>query len=223
MSLFFTYSAEDAAYNLQPAGYAVFILLILLALIGILVIAKKSSAKLTTKALVFSSLAMALAAVTSNIKFASLPFGGSITLFSMFFICLIGYFYGLKVGLLASVAYGLIQFVMGPQMFSPIQLIIDYPLAFGMLGLSGLFANQKHGLIKGYTVGVLGRYLCHVITGYVFFGMYAPENVNPFFYAFGYNATYIAPEWIITIILISLPPMKLAIGKVKAMAISDHR
>ena len=58
---------------------------------------------------------------------------------------------------ISSVAYGLLQFVIDPVFYSIPQLLVDYPLAFGALGLSGFFHDSKHGLIKGYIVGVLGR------------------------------------------------------------------
>lgn len=112
---------------------------------------------------------MALAMVTSFMKIVSLPFGGSITLFSMLFICLIGYVYGVRAGVMTGVAYGMLQLITGPYIFAPLQVLLDYPLAFGALGLSGLLSNKKHGLVTGYVVGVAGRYLCHVISGYIFF------------------------------------------------------
>src|SRR5699024_3956789 len=95
-----------------------------------------STKKISTKQLVFSSMSLALATVTSFIKFASLPFGGSITLFSMFFICFIGYLYGPKIGLMTGVAYGILQLITGPYIYHPLQILLDYPLAFGALGLS---------------------------------------------------------------------------------------
>ena len=163
---------------------------------------------------------MALAIVTSFIKFASLPFGGSITLFSMLFICLIGYVYGVKAGIMTGVAYGILQFITEPYIYAPLQVLLDYPLAFGALGLSGLFSNKKHGLVAGYVAGVLGRYLCHVFSGYIFFASYTPEGMNPVVYTLGYNATYILPELIVTVVILYLPPVLGAIGQVKRQAVN---
>ena len=126
--------------------------------------------KITTKQIVFSAMAIALATVISvAIKLPSLPNGGSTTLFSMLIICLIGYWYGPKVSIIAAIAYGILQFVVGPYVVHPLQVILDYPLAFGSLGLSGFFANSKHGLIKGFLVGATGRFIVHCISGVIFY------------------------------------------------------
>ena len=139
---------------------------------------------LTTKQLVYSAVAIALAVVCSMIKFANLPMGGSVTLFSMLFITLIGYWYGPYVGLMTAVSYGLVQFVMEPIFYTIPQMILDYPLAFGALGLAGFFANKKHGLTDWlYLVGVFGRYIFAVISGVVFFGSYAPEGTPAIVYS----------------------------------------
>ena len=219
MSHFLVYDAENAEYLLQPLGYAALIILMALLLVCAAFLGKqKRSRQMRTKELVFCAMAMALAMVTSYIKFASLPYGGSITLFSMLFIALIGYFYGPKAGLLTGVAYGVLQLVTGPYIYAPLQVLLDYPLAFGALGLSGFFCKKKHGLIIGYIVGVLGRYLCHVISGYVFFAAYAPEGMNPLIYTLGYNLTYILPEMIVTVVLLFIPAVYKAVSQIKQMA-----
>ncbi|MEY8353101.1 energy-coupled thiamine transporter ThiT [Lachnospiraceae bacterium 54-53] len=222
MSVFLTYSAENGEYLLKPAGYGLVIVLLAAALAGLHLLGRSSvkSRQLQTRQLVYCGGAMALAMVTSFIKFASLPFGGSITFFSMLFICLIGYVYGLKTGIMTGVAYGILQFIMGPYIYAPVQVLLDYPLAFGALGLSGLFCNKKHGLITGYIVGVLGRYVCHVISGYVFFASYAPEGMNSLVYTLGYNATYILPELVLTVVILYFPPVLGAIGQVKRQAVN---
>lgn len=222
MSIFLTFSEESGEYLLKPAGYVLVVLLLAAVFSGVHFFGKseKSSKKLKTRQLVYCAGAMALSMVTSFIKFASLPFGGSITLFSMLFICLIGYVYGLRTGIMTGVAYGILQFIMGPYIYAPLQVLLDYPIAFGALGLSGLFSNKKHGLVLGYVAGVLGRYICHVISGYVFFASYAPEGMNPFLYTLAYNATYILPELIVTIVILYMPPVLEAIGQMKRQAVN---
>ena len=172
-----------------------------------------------SKQLVFCAISIALAFVTSYIKFARLPFGGSITLFSMFFICFAGYLYGAKVGIFTGIAYGLLQFLQDPYLYSVGQFFLDYPLAFACLGMAGFCKNQKFGLQKGIFLGVFGRYLCHVISGYIFFGMYAPEGMNPLVYTLGYNMTYIVPELIATLVVVSIPAVKRALAQVQRMAL----
>lgn len=218
MSLFLTYDAENMEYILQPGGYAVLVAAILLLFIILPNIGRQKHRPMKTRQLVFCSVSIALAIITSFIKFVSLPFGGSITLFSMMFICLIGYFYGPKIGLTTGLAYGILQLITGPYIYAPLQVILDYPAAFAALGLSGFFYKKKHGLIIGYIIGCFGRYICHVISGYVFFASYAPENMNPMIYTLGYNATYILPEMILTIIVLMLPPLKRTIMQIKKQA-----
>lgn len=215
MSLFLTYNAEAAEYSLTFAGYAGLVILMILVLLVSSTLSGKGSRQMSAKQLSYCAIAMALAMVTSFIKFASLPFGGSITLFSMFFICFIGYLYGVKIGLMTGVAYGILQLITGPYIYAPVQVLLDYPLAFGALGLSGIFWKSRHGLLKGCILGMAGRYVFHVISGYVFFAEYTPEGLNPVLYAVGYNATYILPELIATLILISVPAVAKALSQVK--------
>ncbi len=217
MSIFSFWSEEAGSFLLTPIGNAVFIILI----VALLVVAAKLSSKnekFSAKRLAFCAIAMALATVTSFIKFVDLPMGGSLTLFSMFFICFTGYLYGAKTGITTGIAYGLLQLIIDPYIVHPAQLIIDYPLAFGALGLAGLFVNTKNGLIKGVLTGTFGRYICHVVTGYIFFGIYAPEGMNAMIYSLTYNATYILPELILTVVVLSVPAVKNALKTVKNMA-----
>ena len=124
-----------------------------------------SKSSITVKQVVYSGVAIALATVIATvIKLPSLPNGGSITLFSMLIVCLVGYWYGPKVGIIAALAYGVPQFITGPYVVHPAQVLLDFPLAFGALGLSGFFSKSKHGLLKGYLVGVAGRFLFHEIS-----------------------------------------------------------
>ncbi|MEE3423789.1 MAG: energy-coupled thiamine transporter ThiT, partial [Succinimonas sp.] len=163
----------NADGGLTTAGYvltavAVFALLILISTLA----GKKKT--VNAKQLAFAAGALALAIVTSYIKLFHLPMGGSVTLFSMFFVTLIGYWYGPTVGIMAGVAYGLLQMILDPYIISLPQMLIDYPFAFGALGLSGLFSEKKNGMIIGYIVSVFGRFVFAVLSGVIFFGMYAP-------------------------------------------------
>ena len=145
--------------------------------------------------------------------------GGSVTLLSMLVICLPGYFFGLGAGLLAGVAYGVLQLLIDPYVLYPMQLVVDYLLAFGALGLSGLFFRSKNGLVKGYIAAVFGRYLFAVISGWIFFGAYAWKGWPPLPYSLAYNAIYIFAEAAVTVIILLLPPVKKALGNVKKMAL----
>ena len=215
---------DDGSVRLTTIG-VVLVAIVILALVVVPAITKHSKsenkAKLTTKQLTYSAVALALAMVCSMIKFANLPMGGSVTLCSMLFIVLIGYWFGPYVGLTTAFAYGLLQFVVEPIFYTLPQMLIDYPLAFGALGLAGFFAGKKHGLQLGYLVGVIGRYIFAVISGVVFFGAYAPDGTPAIVYSLGYNATYIVPEAVITLIIISIPAVSKALAQVKKRALSE--
>lgn len=167
-------------------------------------------------------MAIALATVIATvIKLPSLPNGGSITLFSMLVVCLVGYWYGPVTGLIAAVAYGVLQFITGPYAIHPLQVILDYPLAFGALGLSGFFHNRKHGLILGYLVGVGGRFFFAMISGLIFYTAYVGDlkgNALAIWASTAYNLSYLLPEAILTLVLLALPPVRTMLAKVKVMA-----
>ena len=213
---------EDGSYALTGAGYTVLALAMIAVLLIACFVTKADQKTKGTRRLVFSAMAMALAFVTSFIKLFHLPMGGSITLFSMFFITLIGYWYGLGSGLLCGVAYGILQLVADPYIISIPQMLTDYIFAFGALGLSGVFHNARHGLVKGYILGVLGRYFFAVLSGVIFFGVYAADyNMSPLPYSLAYNGIYIFTEAVITIIIICIPAVSKALAKVKALATQE--
>lgn len=212
----------DDAVRLTGAGIftvaAVILALIVIALIVRRVQAKEKSVRLTTKQLVFSAVSVALAMVTSMIKLFEMPMGGSVTLLSMLFIVLIGYWYGPYVGIMTGMAYGLLQFILEPVFYTVPQMLVDYPLAFGALGLAGLFYQKKHGLILGYIAGVLGRYFFAFLSGVIFFASYAPAEMGAVIYSLAYNGSYLAAEAVITLIVIAIPPVSKALKHVKRMA-----
>jgi len=211
------YSETEAYYTPTFAGNMALFLVIAIIFVLMAIFAGKKK-KFQVKQLAFSAMAITLAVVTSTfMKFARLPYGGSITFFSMFFICFIGYLYGTRAGVLAGIAFGFINLFLDPVIMHPVQLLLDYPIAFGCLGLAGVFSKSKYGLVKGYVFGVIGRYICHVITGCIFFYMYAPKGWNTFLYSLAYNASYIVPEAVVTVIILSLPVLSKAISEVKRM------
>lgn len=217
-NFFVVTDAEYGSYYPTTAGNIALFVVIILLFLAMLVISGSGKKKVNAKQLAFSAVAMTLAVVTSIFTVFELPFGGSITLFRMFFICLIGYLYGPKVGILTGIAYGFLDLLLKPYVVHPVQLFLDYPIAFGCLGLSGLFSKSKFGIMKGYVVGVAGRYVCHVLTGVIFFYMYAGSQ-NALVYSLSYNASYIVPEAIATILILCIPAVQRALNEVKRMAI----
>ena len=152
--------------------------------------------------ILFIALANALYLVSKfYLPFLHLPQGGTITIGSMVPIVWFSLRRGLRWGVEAGIIYGLVHMVISGDIYYPTQIILDYPLAFGALGLAGAFRNRP---VIGVSVGILGRFACHFVSGVVFFGQYAWEGWNVYAYSAAYNATYLVPEFIISSAVIYL-------------------
>ena len=208
----------ETTYVPTTLGNAALLLLIAVLLAGAMFLAGRRS-RLSVKQLAFCAMSLALGTILSNLKLFSFPWGGSVTLLSMLVICLPGYFFGLGAGIMTGVAYGVLQLLVDPYVLFPLQLVVDYLLAFGALGLSGLFTNAKHGLIKGYHTGVLGRYVFAVISGWIFFGTYAWEGWPALPYSLVYNGIYIFAESVITLVILAIPAVSKMMGNLKKTAV----
>lgn len=165
------------------------------------------SANKNVKVLVEGAMMIAIATILSFVKVAEMPYGGSVTAASMVPILIYAYRWGAGRGILVGVVYGLIQFMIDPYAAHPISVVMDYPLAFGVLGVMGLFAHKSSNVAKiitGIVVAIGLRFVSHYLSGVIFFGMYAPENMSPYWYSLVYNGAYLLPEMIISIIFFML-------------------
>ncbi len=169
--------------------------------------------KLTTSAILIA-LSVVLAWVSKIIPAPWLQ-GGSITFASMVPIILVSLLFDVKWGLLASFAYSVIQYILGP-MAPPTQtfgyyvlvILLDYVFAFGVLGLAGpfykLFGRRTWAIpVSGAIVTTL-RYVCHIASGVLIWGVYAQEGQSVWAYSLIYNGTYMIPEIIITTVVLAL-------------------
>ena len=212
----------EGYYQLTDLGAFLTLLVgtvLFLAILGFLF--KRSN--VSARVLAYAGLSMAIAFVLSYFRIWQMPMGGSVTPMSMFFVTFIGFLFGPSVGLVSGLSYGLLQFAQGPLVLHPFQLLLDYPLAFGMLGLSGFFHKARGGLYIGFIIAVIGRYVMHVISGYFFFGQYAPEGTHPMWYSIIYNAGYIFVEATLTIVIISIPQVQNAIWHVKSLVLNEAK
>jgi thiamine transporter len=157
--------------------------------------------KTNTRELAEIAVTVALSVVLNYIKIYQLPWGGSITLGSMVPIMLLAYRRGVKVGIMAGIVFGLVQMALEGYIYYPLQIILDYPLAFACLGLAGLFKKQP---LIGVVVALTGRFLSHFVSGVVFFAEYAPPEIGPYLYSALYNGSYILGEMLISGIIIYL-------------------
>jgi len=163
------------------------------------------------KMLAVGAVCIAMAFVLNQISIFRMPMGGSVTPASMLFIVLSGYWLGPVYGIISGVAMGLLNSATGAYVVHPMQYLLDYILGFAALGTAGFFRKWKHGLQIGYVVGVFGRFVMVFLSGLFFFYMWAPEGQHAAVYSAIYNMTYILPEMVVSLIIISLPAMKHAI------------
>lgn len=156
----------------------------------------KSNVTCLIEAAIFAALAMVLSYIPDFASWFTPSFGAiPIVLYALR--------RGLKYGLLASLIWGLLHFILGKVYYlSLTQVLIEYILAFVSMGLAGLFANQVQAAIKqkkmksaissafqGATLAVLVRYIWHYIAGVIFWGSYAPKGMSAFWYSFTVNGT----------------------------------
>ncbi|HJQ29967.1 MAG TPA: energy-coupled thiamine transporter ThiT [Rubrobacter sp.] len=156
-----------------------------------------------TRVLTEAAIAVALSFVLGLVVLFKMPFGGTVSL-EMIPLILLSLRQGWKVGVVAGAAYGLLDLLIDPFIFHPVQVLLDYPLAFGALGLAGLFKPTVRGAIVGTTVAVLARFACHFVSGVVFFASYAPEGWNTYLYSAAYNAAYLAPSLGIALVVVAV-------------------
>lgn len=187
------------------AGQITTVIVIFLLLVLVM---RTNEKKNDVSVLVKTSILLAIAFVLNHVILFKMPQGGSVTAFSMFAVFLVAYLYGPRQGILAGMAYGLLDLVLNPYIVHPIQLFLDYPLAFGAIGIGGLLRNKKFGIIEGYLLGVLGRYLVVVLSGIIFWGEYAAEGFNALTWSFFYNMTYILPEAVATVAILLIPQVR---------------
>jgi len=159
---------------------------------------------------IFTALALILD-LTPFLSFKIWPQGGSIS-FDMIPIFIVAFRWGLKGGLLSGTLFGVLQIATGTAWIAhPIQGLLDYPIAFGVLGFSGLVAPQIQAALKqkdtkrfitmiltGVFIGIALRFASHYIAGVVFFDSLI-EGMNVWLYSLVYNASYLIPCFIINV------------------------
>ena len=161
------------------------------------------------KTLVECSMMIALATVLSFVKLVEMPYGGSITIASMFPLVLIAYRHGVKYGVLSGLVYGVIQQLFGLNNLSYFTtwysvvavILLDYLLAFAVIGLAGVFRSrvesQSLALFSGVILTSALRYVLHTVAGATVWAGVSIPSAAVLLYSIGYNATYMLPELII--------------------------
>ncbi len=169
-----------------------------------------------TRAMVECALMIALGTVLAQIKVWQMPYGGSVTLVSSLPFVLVSYRHGVKWGLLAGFANGLLQMLTG--WYAPPAgtigaiitcVLLDYLLAFSCLGLaSGIsrpIKNRTVAVFTGISTVMFMRFICSFLSGALLWGSYQSyyewaEGLSVWMYSFVYNASYMGPELVLTAI-----------------------
>ncbi|AST57649.1 energy-coupled thiamine transporter ThiT [Thermoanaerobacterium thermosaccharolyticum] len=200
--------------KIKPATLSVIIAILFAAFLLYIL---RNSVKFNAKMLVYGGLAIAISFVLSYIRFYHWPQGGSITPASMLPLFVFAYYYGAGPGILVGMAYGMLQLIQDPFVVHWIQLLLDYPLAFGALGLAGFF---RKNLSLGVLVGGFGRFFSHFLSGVFFFASYAPKGMNPVVYSLLVNGILVGVEILICFMVSIIPQVRNAIEIIKKKALA---
>ena len=186
-------------------------LAVMVMLAVILFVISKSQKKWNAKTIAFAALAIALSFVLSCFRLYRMPQGGSVTPGSMLPLMLFSAAFGVGPGLLAGMAYGVLQYFQGGWFLNVWQFLLDYILAFAALGLCGLYKRlpKSWGLYASMALAALCRALSATLAGYMFW----ETDLWP---SLVYNGTYLIPDTIICMVLavfIAKPVMKVLKAK----------
>jgi len=200
------------------------LLAVLIACAAALLMIARSKQKWTPQMLANAAICMALSFVLSYIRLFKLPQGGSVTPASLLPILAFAYYYGTVPGLVVGIAYGFLQMIQDPWIVGAVQAALDYPLAFGCIAFAGVAGGlqRKHGFneLLGWLGGVagagLGRFICHVLSGVVFFAEYAEgSGLSPMVYSLSYNS-FVFVDLAICLVVVAFPQVRKALARMNA-------
>lgn len=199
---FFAHIAESMTSLVEnPASF--------FALVGIFLLTaaviRMKKIAFTNAMLVNIALMLGLTIVLHQLRIYHLPQGGSVTAGACVPLILVSLRYGFPVGMLAGFLYGFINLMQDPFILHPVQVLFDYPLPYMAFGLAAI---SRKNILLSTAVAFLARFLCHFISGVVFFSSYAPEGMSAVVYSLTVNATYIVPECIICCLILKALPVE---------------
>ena len=151
--------------------------------------------KIPTKVLVEGALSIALSIALSYFKLFTMPQGGSVSL-KLLPLIVFAFRHGPRYGVLVCVTAGALRLLLGGYVVHPLQALLDYPVASGLIGIAGFFPHKKW---LGVICSCFASFCAAVLSGVVFFASYAPEGASVWLYSIGYNASYALPEILILV------------------------
>ncbi|MFW5982165.1 MAG: energy-coupled thiamine transporter ThiT [Halanaerobiaceae bacterium] len=154
-------------------------------------------------------LAVALSVILNFVTLFKMPQGGSVNL-EMLPVLIVAIRWGGIPGMLTGLVYGLVQLALNPFVVHPAQFLLDYPLAYMLLGIAGfipvkLKSKNKYAVygsvFAALFIGTFARFIAHVLSGVIFFAHYAGEQ-NVWLYSTIYNGSFLLPTFIISFVII---------------------
>ena len=181
----------------------------LIGLLGLLIILfillKLKKVKLDAKIIARIGIVIAISCILQVLRIYHFPMGGSVTLGGMVPLLIIAFIYGPEIGMLAGFTYGILNLFLDPYFVHPVQILFDYPLPSLAIGLAGYFKNKP---ALGTTVAFFVKFICHFISGVVFFGQYGADyGMGKFLYSLVVNGPMVAADWLICLIIILIIPL----------------
>lgn len=172
---------------------------------------------MTLKKMIVISLFSAIAFILSFIQFISYPQGGGINLVPMVPIMLIGILYGNTEGMTCGLIFGILSLITGGHIVSIAEALLDYILAFVVLGLSGFAGrDNKYKILISSIIVVALSVFSNIVSGVYFYGEYAPQGMNVWKYSIVYNLTSTGVVGILSILVIMLLPLNKLKKAIKA-------
>lgn len=196
MTKYFNTSQSEWYPSLSLTGLVVSMVIAIL-ILGVAFFFGKKASFSDTRSIVYGAIAIAMSFALSYARFIHLPQGGSVTFASLLPLMIYCCMFGTRRGIAVCLIYGCLQALQDTYIIHPIQFLLDYPLAFGMIGVSGIFCerttlrkNKFFGFIVGAVIAVVLRYACHVCSGVFAFADYADLDTydTALAYSFGYNS-----------------------------------
>ena len=207
------------------AGVVCVILCAIFVVIGVRHIKKLKAADkplYSSQMLAEGGIMIAAAMVLGFLKIFELPQGGSVCLgmLPILFFCVR---WGLDGGMLCSIAYGLLQLIFdGAYAWGWTSMLLDYVVAFGVLGFAGLFARKRGGIFAGTVLGCVLRFIVHFVSGITIYRIYEPVELfnttfaNPYLYSAAYNGSYVFIDMVLCLVIFAVlykPLQKYFLGR----------
>jgi len=175
-------------------------------------------AKWDSRRLSMGAMCIAIAFVASCIRLFRMPQGGSITPAAMLPLVMFMVACGPLQGFVVGCAYGFLQLITDPYVIHPIQMLVDYPLAYGAMVLACLAlaipVKKQWQLPIAVLLAGIGRYLMAVLSGAIFFAEYAGEQ-NAWIYSLVYNISYLGPDTLVCMVIACIPGMWQLVDMIK--------